>query len=183
MNNELILELADRIKLNQIGVIPTDTVYGVIGSASSTSATEAIYRAKNRSNDKPFILLISSLTQLNDLGIEVDQSQKKILNDFWPGPVSVVLPSNSKTLMHIHRGNNSIAVRLPDLAWLKDLIDLCGPIVATSANLSGKPSSDDLDKIRNDLPGLDFYISGNVSDKPSKLARIDQDGSIEWLRL
>src|SRR3990167_998249 len=79
------------IKDGKIGVIPTDTIYGIVGSALNKKTVEEIYRLKKRSKKKPFIILISKLDDLKKFDIKLTQSQTEFLKKIWPNPVSVVL--------------------------------------------------------------------------------------------
>lgn len=161
--------------------MPTDTIYGIIASTKFPDVIERIYKATGRPQNKPFIILVSDLSQLSGLKIEINDAQMQTLSQLWPGPVSAILPCSSEEMRYIHRGKKSIAVRMPDLEWLRHLIDQTGPIVATSANVSGEPTPDNLADIKNSLPNFDFYIDGPVGDKPSELVVIDSDGLLEWL--
>lgn len=181
MNKSTQLELISRINSGQVGVMATDTVYGIVASVKFPEKIEYTYEITGRPKHKPYIVLVSDFSQLDDLGIELSLPQKKSLKDVWPGAVSVILDSDSSEVQHIHRGKYSIAVRLPNSDWLKNVINETGPIIATSANLSGQPTSDNLEKIKSDLPQLDFYFEGQVTDSPSKLAKVTVDGKLSWI--
>lgn len=172
-------KVAEQIKYGAVGILPTDTIYGVAASVFSPASIERIYEAKGRELSKPFIILISNVDQLKDLGIRVELSNG--LKAYWPGPISVIFPADD-TLAYIHRDTNSLAVRLPDAAHLRQLIEVTGPIVATSANKSGEEYISDMKLIKSKLPSLDFYLDGTVGDTPSRLARMNENGDIEWLK-
>lgn len=181
MNQEQIENITEKINKGAIGVLPTDTVYGIVASVRHQDAIEQIYRETSRPARKPFIILIGSRVQLKELSIELSAEQETVLNGLWPGPVSVILPVQAPNLDYLHRGMNSLAVRLPDLEWLRTLIEKTGPIVATSANISGQPTPGQISQIKKQLPGLNFYVEGIVQPEPSKLVKIGLDGTLEWL--
>ena len=172
--------IVDAINNGSVGVLPTDTIFGIVGSVKYPKSVKRIYEVKGRTADKRMICLIGDTSQLKELGIELNEFQKDTLNKIWPGPYSVDLLCSNK-LPHIHLGFNSIAVRFPDSSWLNDLIRKTGPIVATSANKSGEQTSKDIEAIKKSLPGLDFYIDGVVGSEPSKLIRLKDNGEIEDL--
>jgi len=170
----------EAIRNGAVGVMPTDTIYGVVASVRFPEALERIYEVKGRPKNKQMIHLISSLKQLKELGIKLNQAQQDSLNGVWPGPVSVILESDD-TLPTSHGGTFTIAVRLPNKTELIDALEKTGPVVATSANVSGEPTPQNIEEIKTQLPGLDFYIEGVVGSTPSRLARMHTDGTLEYL--
>lgn len=182
MNQEQLQELIANIKAGQTGVMPTDTIYGIVASVKFPEAIERIYELTGRPKDKPFIVLVADPSGLDEFKIEVSEAQQESLDRLWPGPVSVILPCPSAEMEYIHRGKQSIALRVPDLPWLESLLKETGPIIATSANPPGQPTPDNLPEIKQSLPGLDFYVEGQVSDTPSKLVKLDPDGGLNRLR-
>jgi L-threonylcarbamoyladenylate synthase len=174
--------LIDKIQTGSVCVLPTDTIYGIVGTVNQPDAVERIYKIKNRPLDNPCILLISDLSQLQQFSIELDQQQIETLDSLWPAPVSVILPCPDEAYAYLHRGKQSLAFRIPDNVWLREVIHKTGPIIATSANKTGSPITSDLDEIMKQLPSVDFFIEGPVSQSPSKLCKLHEDGSIEWLQ-
>jgi L-threonylcarbamoyladenylate synthase len=181
MNNNQVNQAIKAIKSRQIGVMPTDTIYGIVALASEQQLVERIYIAKQRPVQKPFIILISKLTHLDEFGITLSKEQKKSLDSLWPGEVSVIMPTTKEQLAYLHRGTSSLAIRLPKPSWLKDIIDSTGPIIATSANVADKVSIQDMEHIKKELPEMDFYINGEVSNQPSRLAKLGENGQLSWL--
>jgi len=167
----------------KIGVILTDTIYGIVGRALDKDVVERIYKIKNRNLKKPFIILISSLNDLEDIfEIKLTLNQRKILNEFWPGKVSVILPCNKYE--HLNRGLNSLAFRLPDKKDLIALIKKTGPIVATSVNKEGDLPAKNIEEARKYFKeDVDFYIdSGEVEAEPSLLVSLKNEDELEVLR-
>lgn len=127
---------------DSIAVIPTDTIYGLVGSALSKRAVSRIYKAKGRNTGKACIVLISKLGDLELFGVKLTQAQKQFLREVWPGSVSVILPVPSKRFEYLHRGLKSIAFRLPKGSNersfdLQDFLKKNGPMIAPSANPEG----------------------------------------------
>lgn len=181
MDARQISTIAELLKKGSVGVIPTDTIYGIAASIFNKKAVERVYKETKRSPAKPFIILISNFQQLEDLEIIINDNQKNALHGIWPGPVSAVIASKNENLKYLHRGKNSLAFRLPDLEWLRDLLNLTGPLIATSANVSGLPTPGNLEDIKKQLPGLDFYYEDKVGRAASKLMILDADGGLKEL--
>lgn len=161
----------NQIEAGQIGVIPTDTLYGLVGSALSPAAVEQIYRVRARDLDKPLIVLITNESDLSQLGIKASVMQKQFMAKYWPGPVSAVLPCPLPKFEYLHRGTGTLAVRLPDNRRLCQLIAQAGPIVAPSANPQSQPPAETLEQAQQYFGDqVDFYVEGGrLAGPPSTL--------------
>lgn len=163
------------LKHGGIGVIPTDTLYGIVGSAMSPDTVEHIYRVKKRNTQKPLIVLISSIDDVQNFEIDnLGEEQMKVLAHYWPGPTSILLPCNSSKFEYLHRGSGSIAFRLPNKKDLIELIRETGPLVAPSANVEGEKPAATIVEARNYFGNeIDFYIDGGeLNNQPSTLLKI-----------
>jgi len=181
--NNFNSEIIDTLNRDGIGVIPTDTVYGLVGKASSKKAVERIYEVKGRDLKKPLIILISSISNLTDFNIKLNKETKEILNRYWPGKVSIILPCKSKGLEYLHRGTNSLAFRLPNNKELKDFIKKTGPLVAPSANPEGKEIASNIKEAQSYFKNsIDFYLDGGeINSSPSAIISV-QNGEVILLR-
>lgn len=162
------------LKKDGIGVFPTDTLYGVIGSALSKKAVKRIYEVKGRDSNKPFIILISSLKDLKFFSVELSKEHKEYLDRVWPGRVSVILPVPGKKFEYLHRGTKSLAFRMPNSLRTRELIKKVGPLVAPSANPQGKkPASLIASAKKYFKDSVDFYIGAGKKDgKPSRIVSL-----------
>ncbi len=163
------MEKAIRIlKEGGIGVLGTDTLYGLVGSALSPETVARIYRIKERDVAKPFIILISSLDDLKLFKIKAD---RKLLAEYWPGKVSIILPCPEEEFAYLHRGKKSLAFRFPDKPNLIALLKETGPLVAPSVNPEGSKPAETIEQAReyfND--SVDFYLDeGKLTSLPSTL--------------
>lgn len=177
-NNEVIKEVGDDIKKGRIGVIPTDTIYGIVCSAMNKKSVEKLYKIRKRNSKKPMIILISSIKNLDLFNVKID---KKIIDKYWPGKVSIIAPV--KKLEYLHRGKNSLAFRLPDNKELIKLLKISGPIVAPSANTEGNKPAQTIEKAKEYFQDkIDFYVDcGRLKSKPSKIISLIND-NIEIIR-
>jgi L-threonylcarbamoyladenylate synthase len=169
-----------------VGILPTDTLYGVVGSATRIATVRRIYRIRRRNPKKPMIILISDIKDLEKFNIKAPLNFKKVLNRVWPGRVSVILPvepRGQKKLYYLHRGMNTLAFRMPRPKWLRDLLRETGPLVAPSANFEGEVPALTIRAARHYFgDNVDFYIdAGKLDSQPSTLITIKR-GKLVVLR-
>ena len=162
------------LKRGGIGVLPTDTIYGLVGSAFSKKAVEKIYKVKKRKKDKPFIILISSLKDLGLFNIKPDEEVFTLLKKIFPAKVSIILPCKSRKFFYLHRGKNNLAFRVPKNLWLRRLLSKTGPLVAPSANLEGEAPAETIKQAKEYFGDkVDFYYDkGKIKAKPSTILEI-----------
>lgn len=171
------------IKNGGVGVVPTDTLYGLVGRADTREVVERIYKIKKRNPDKPCIILISSLDDLNKFNVKVSEEVRKNLEKYWPGKVSVILSVNDNNFEYLTRGTKTLAFRLPDEKVLQDLIKETGPIIAPSANPEGEKPATTIE-MANKYFGdkVDFYVDDEeLKSAPSTLIKFE-NGEVVVLR-
>lgn len=158
----------------KVGVLPTDTIYGIHASAFVKSAFEKIYKIKNRDLDKPFIVLISSLSDLEKLGVTLSVKENKLLQNIWPNKISILLNQPDKNFDFLNKGTQKIAIRMPNYPVLLELIKQTGPLVSTSANLQNKPSAKSIKEVKQYFgEKIDFYVDrGILENSASTLVEI-----------
>lgn len=155
-------DLAALLKKGGIGVIPTDTLYGVVASAKNPEAVFRLYRLRRKTQRKPFVILIDRIERLKDFGIKVTTGQIQFLKKIWPGKVSIVLPCRSSRFAYLHRGLQTLAFRMPRPRALRALLREVGPLVAPSANPEGEKPAETLSLARKYFgPRVDFYASAD----------------------
>ena len=98
ISDKKLNKIIDIIKKDGIGVMPTDTLYGLVGSAFSENAVDRIYKIKGRDMRKPFIILIGSISALEKFGFVLDDNLKRDLKQFWPGKNSIILSLPKESL-------------------------------------------------------------------------------------
>ncbi|RKL67993.1 threonylcarbamoyl-AMP synthase [Salipaludibacillus neizhouensis] len=153
-NDTQIQEVAEYIKNNQVVAFPTETVYGLGGNARSDQAIDKIFQAKGRPSDNPLIVHISSKSQLAEYVENITDNAKQLIEAFWPGPLTIVLPHNGKLSPKVTAGLSTVAVRMPDHPVALAIIEAAGlPIAAPSANRSGRPSPTTAAHVTQDLDG------------------------------
>jgi len=156
-------ELAEVLRSGGVALLPTDTIYGLHAVAADDEATARIREMKGRDGNKPFVIIASSIEQLRTLGAVVPEQ----LSGIWPAPLTAILAS----------GDTTIAARIPDLRWLRALLDRTGPLVSTSANRSGEPPVTSPEALADDLQtSLDAVLDqGPREGKPSTIVDFTGD--------
>lgn len=171
MENQEIIRI---LKNGGIGVLATDTLYGLVGGAFNPETVERIFRVRKRRPDKPLIVLINSLKDLELFGISESSVEVKEAQKYWPGKVSIVLPCPDQKFEYIHRGKQTIAFRLPDKPKLSEILKETGPLVAPSVNHEGEPPAHTIAEAKNYFGNeVDFYDDeGLLLSEPSLILKI-----------
>ena len=181
--------ISESINEGGVGIIPTDTIYGLVGSALLPDTIDRIYQLKRRDKNKPLIVLISDIDQMEQFGIELPERLIEQLEHYWPhggateidaprgkpGAYSIILPTIDDQFEYLSRNTDAIAFRLPDNEELRELIRETGPIVAPSANVEGMAPATTIEEARKYFgTDVDFYIDGGeLTGKPSTLLEFD----------
>ena len=163
-----------------VGVLPTDTVYGLVARVANIDSVAKLYKLKSR-DKKPGTIIASSIEQLLDLGVE--KSYLDISKKYWPNPVSVIIPV-ADSLTYLHQGIGSLAFRVIADEELAKLLDVTGPLLTSSANDPFQPVSNTIIEAQKYFgDNVDFYVDGgDLSAKsPSTIIRIIND-DIEIIR-
>lgn len=160
-----------------IGIIPTDTVYGLVGKAASQTAIERMYATKSRAR-QPGTTIAASIEQLVSLGFPIAQLQHA--KNYWPNALSVEM-SAEHISRYLSTGQPVMAARIPDKTELISLLHTTGPLMTTSANAPKQPTSTSV-QMAIDYFGdeVDFYVDGgDLSGRPpSTIIGFDADGKI-----
>ncbi|MFD2446789.1 L-threonylcarbamoyladenylate synthase [Bacillus sp. CGMCC 1.16607] len=150
-----VIEAAELLKGNEVVAFPTETVYGLGGNAENDEAVEKIFQAKGRPSDNPLIIHIAQPTQLKDFVESIPNKASKLMDAFWPGPLTIIFQKKEGSLSdRATAGLKTVAVRIPDHPVALAVLESCQlPIAAPSANTSGKPSPTTGQHVLEDLKG------------------------------
>ena len=183
-NSELI-ECAKVLKDGGIIIFPTETVYGIGANALYKNSVQKIYDVKERPGEKPLSIMVSDIDKISDYAIISNEIEKKIIENFMPGPITIVLKRKEKVLDYVSSGKDTIGVRIPDNKIILEILKKAGvPIVAPSANISGKPSGIIFEDILKDFNGkVDVCVNGGECKlaEPSTIVQVI-DNKINILR-
>ena len=161
--------IAALLQSGGVVVLPTDTIYGLHALAGDRKAVERIATLKGRDADKPFIVLGASIEQLEQAGAFFSVAVRGIVEQLWPGPLTAIVPLNRE--LAAARQANTLAVRVPDLSWLRSIIETAGPLVSTSVNRSAEPPLESPSQLSPDLQNAIDGVAdaGPLGGKPSVL--------------
>jgi len=169
---------------NGVVVMPTDTICGIVGKAQSEETVNRIYSIRDRNPQKPCIILVGNIDELEKFSIVLSEKQKKTLQEYWPGPVSIILDCLDDKFEYLHRGTKTLSFRIPDSRMLRDLLLKVGPLVAPSANPENFSPAKNIEEAKKYFwNSVDLYIDGGeLKGKASKIIRLKNNGSIAIIR-
>ena len=158
--------IVSTIKNGGLVVFPTETVYGIGADTFNIQAVKNIFVAKGRASDNPLIAHISSVDMLYRLTNKVPDIAKKLMSTFWPGPLTIVFDKVPNVPYEVTGGLETVAVRMPsNNIALSIIAGADTPLVAPSANVSGKPSGTNVDDIYEELKDkVDIIVDGGPTD-------------------
>ncbi len=164
-NSDLRLA-AETLKRGGLVAFPTETVYGLGANALDGKAVEKIFEAKGRPNDNPLIVHVSDKEELFALVSKVPEKAQKLMDKFWPGPLTLVLNKSKSVPRAVTAGQETVAIRMPNNKIALELIKQSGiPVAAPSANVSTRPSPTEAKHVLEDLDGkIDAIIDGGRTD-------------------
>jgi tRNA threonylcarbamoyl adenosine modification protein (Sua5/YciO/YrdC/YwlC family) len=152
------------VRRGELVVIPTDTVYGVAADAFSPAAVQKLLDAKGRTRQSPPPVLVPGIPTLEALASEIPDAVRTLVDTFWPGGLTIVLPAQPSLAWDLGDTDGTVAVRMPDNRIALELLEETGPLAVSSANLTGKPAAttaqDAMDMLEE---SVDVYLDGGTS--------------------
>ena len=186
---KFIEEAAQTIVNGGIVAFPTETVYGLGANALDEEAVKKIYEAKGRPSDNPLIVHIYNKEDINKLADNISEKAIKVMDTFWPGPITIVLNKKDIVPKTTSGGLNTVAIRMPAHKIAQALIKESGiPIAAPSANISGRPSPTKGAHVKDEMQGrvsgiilgddCNYGLESTVLDMTEDTPMILRPGSI-----
>ncbi len=178
-NSESIARAAEILKAGRLVAFPTETVYGLGANALDSKAVAGIFAAKQRPSFDPLIVHIARLDQLWALISIRDERISLLANQFWPGPLTLVLPKSNLVPDIVTSGLTNVAIRMPANDIARQLIEAAGfPLAAPSANRFGKLSPTRAQHVEKQLPELEMILDGGSCSVgiESSVIRLENDG-------
>jgi L-threonylcarbamoyladenylate synthase len=165
---------ATAVRAGRLVVIPTDTVYGIGADAFNSSAVRALLAAKNRGPDMPVGVLVGSWTTIDGLVLTVPRSARLLIEAFWPGDVSIVLPHAPSLAWDLGQSHGTVMLRMPLHPFAIELLREVGPMAVSSANVSGQPPAVTAEDARTQLgDSVSVYLDGGPSGDPVPSTIVD----------
>ncbi|WP_457755315.1 L-threonylcarbamoyladenylate synthase [Thermovibrio ammonificans] len=182
-SREELPTIASLINAGAVGCLPTDTLYGLVGSALNGNAVSRVYRIKGRDPNKPLIVLFKSPEQLGELGVKVPKALEKGIKALYPAPVTLVLPLSESSPFRSIFKRDDLAVRVPNSPLLLELLELTGPLFAPSANPQGlKPAENCRECLKYFKNAVDFCAEGETGNIASTIVKVLPEGELKLLR-
>ena len=160
-DDEGIKKTSQIIENGGIVVFPTDTVYGIGCNPYNENSVKKIYEIKSRIELKSLPVLAYSLDVVKEITI-IDKFTEKIIEKYWPGPLTLILELTDQKLKKSLNLGNKIAVRIPDSKCTLKLLEKCRLLVGTSANISGNSSYTNPDECIKNIKNYDMFLNGGI---------------------
>ncbi len=144
-SRKTVTTIAQAMDDGKTAILPTCTIYGLSCAYNNKPASERIYEIKQRPKVMPFIILIGDISEIDVLADNISTFAEVLIKKYWlslaPQPVTIIFKKNKNLPDFVSGGRDSIALRLESLKIIKDVIKICGPIISTSATVSGSGQS------------------------------------------
>lgn len=170
-------ELIAMIRSGAVGVLPTDTVYGIVAAADNPEAVARLYELKNRER-KPGTTIAASVQQLKALGL--DSKELAFASRYWPAPLSIVMQQGQK-LAYLHQGVGESPFRVVADESVRSFLQATGPLLTSSANRPAEPPATNLQQAQDYFKNsVDYYVDGGDASEqpPSTIAGLQPDGKL-----
>lgn len=169
---------ADAVRSAGLVVLPTDTVYGIGADAFDPGAVRALLRAKHREPDMPVGVLVGSWHTIDGLVLGVPQQARALVEAFWPGDLSIVLPHAPSLAWDLGVTKGTVMIRMPSHPVAIELLREVGPMAVSSANISGSPPAATINQATEQFgDSVAVYLDGGPNDEPVPSTIVDLTGS------
>ncbi|HEV7849177.1 MAG TPA: L-threonylcarbamoyladenylate synthase [Mycetocola sp.] len=153
------------VRKGDLVVIPTDTVYGVAADAFSPAAVQKLLDAKGRTRQSPPPVLVPGIATLEALAAEIPEAVRNLVDAFWPGGLTIVLPAQPSLAWDLGDTEGTVAVRMPDNRIALELLEETGPLAVSSANRTGMPAATTAQEAMDMLgESVEVYLDGGESE-------------------
>lgn len=180
IREEDLAEAAGILRQGGLVAFPTETVYGLGANALNEEAAKKIYAAKGRPSDNPLIAHVADFETVELLAKEIPEAGKKLMEAYWPGPLTLVFPKSEIVPYGTTGGLETVAIRMPKDEVARTLIRLAGvPVAAPSANTSGRPSPTTADHVYQDMNGkIEMLVDGGPVGIGLESTIVDVSGDV-----
>jgi L-threonylcarbamoyladenylate synthase len=178
-----IEQIANGLKTGKLVVYPTETLYGLGANPFDEAAVKRVYMVKKRPFDMPLSIAVRDLSMLEELAV-LDDNTRRLVAKFTPGPITILVTKKRNVPDILTSASMEIGVRIPNHPFALRLIEKCGPIVSTSANLHSKPNPTNADTAVQDIgPMIDVCVDCGPCrvGKPSTIVQLS-GGGVEIIR-
>ncbi len=179
-----------------VAILPTSTIYGISCVYNNKKALKKVYTIKQRPNSMPFIILLPAISDIGLFAEEINESAQALIKKYWTGPgrspLTLVFKKNNQLPDHIAEGSDTIALRLDPLPSLVKILSSCGPVISTSATISGQKDispqtiNDIPEKIKKEVDAIVYScrklpgVASTIVDVSRAQPAIIREGSINF---
>jgi L-threonylcarbamoyladenylate synthase len=164
-------------------VLPTDTVYGIGANAFDPDAVQRLLNAKQRGRDMPPPVLVSDPVAVRTLADQMTDEIEAVSEAFWPGALTIVVRAQFNLRLDLGDRGQTVAVRIPDHEFTRELLRATGPLAVSSANVSGEPAATTAEEAERQLGrGVEVYLDAGPASEPIPSTIVDLTGPARILR-
>ena len=170
--------VVDVIKNGGIVIMPTDTIYGIVGDATNEDVIKKVFDLKRRDGSKAMLMLVSDIKMLQEYVVDINEEENKLIKSFWPGPLTIIFKKKNISDL-LTGGLDTVGIRCPSDERLLNIIrELGRPVLSTSVNVSGNEQATKIDMIDNEiLSNVDLVIDeGECNKVASTIIVVDNNG-------
>lgn len=183
-NPDDLAEAADHVRKGGLAVVPTDTVYGIGTTATDAQAVQRLLDAKGRGRQMPPPVLVAHAGAVDELAVDIPEGARRLADSHWPGALTLILRARPDLGWDLGETAGTIALRMPDHAPLRELLERTGPMAVTSANLTGEPPATRIDEALAFFGDRVLHIDGGPTRASTPSTIIDfAHGAPRALRL
>jgi L-threonylcarbamoyladenylate synthase len=176
-------QAADLVRRGGVLAMPTETFYGLGADPANATAVRRVAAMKGRADGPPILVLIADVAILSSFVPTVPSSAKLLMERFWPGPLTLVLPAHHTLPVALTGGTGTVGIRQPSLALLRELLLRTGPLTGTSANKTGQPPARTAGEVEAILGrDVDLILDGGPTAGEAPSTVVDATGPIRLLR-
>ncbi len=176
INKEELADCVQTLRKGGVIIFPTETVYGIGTNAYCEESVKKIYEVKQRPGEKPLSIMVGNAEEISKYAVISNEIEEKIIKNFMPGPLTIILKKKTGIFDYISSGKDTIGIRIPNNKMIMSILKESKlPVVAPSANISGKPSGIILEEILKDFDGkVDICINGGKAklSEPSTIVQV-----------
>ena len=172
---------ATRLLLDgHVVAVPTDTVYGLAASLWREDAVDALFRLKARPSHVALPVLVHTLNPIQEIDVEWGESAQQLAEEFWPGPLTIVVPASSELARRVGGSKDSVGVRVPNDELLLSVLRECGPLTVSSANSHGESPCHSASEVMAALAGDELAGVLDGGDRHGEVSTVVEVGEGLW---
>jgi L-threonylcarbamoyladenylate synthase len=164
----------------KVVAVPTDTVYGLAASLWHDDAVSSLFHLKQRPVGVALPVLMHTLNPIHEIDVEWGEFAQQLAEEFWPGPLTIVVPASAELARRVGGSKDSVGVRVPDDELLLSVLRECGPLTVSSANSHGESPCHSASGVMDALAGADLAGVLDGGDRHGEVSTVVEVGEGLW---